>query len=200
MKKFVEEMGITGHLTVVKAYSDGSEEVVYDDPNMIVSGMGVGLSYLFTASGSDDITDYQIESFQVGVGGDTVVVTDEINQLDSPLISLAEYGEGSNLFLEEREQIVNGTPIAGQIFAKIAPSKITRVTDSSVRYTLVLDEEAANGLTRNSVEAAINEVGLFMKNPTGHPTARPILVAYRTFSDIVKTDDFSLVFRWTINF
>lgn len=200
MKKFVEEMGITGHLTIVKAFSDGSEEIVYDDPNMIVSGMGVGLSYLFTASGSDDITDYQIESFQVGVAGDTVVVSEEINQLADPLNSFSEYGEGSNLFLEERDQIVNGVNVTDQIFAKINPSRITRVTDSSVRYTLVLDEEAANGLIRSSQSASINEVGLFMKNPTASPDPKSILVAYRTFSDIVKTNDFSLVFRWTINF
>ena len=40
-----------------------------------------------------------------------------------------------------------------------------------------------------------------MKNPVG--SADPnvsLLVAYRSFSNIVKTNDFSLIFRWTINF
>jgi hypothetical protein len=63
----------------------------------------------------------------------------------------------------------------------------------AAKYTLVLDEDACNDLT-------LNEVGLFMKNPTGAETNKSILVAYRHFSDIAKTRDFSLIFRWTIHF
>ena len=44
MKNFTDELGINGHLTIIKRYSDGQEEVVLDDSNVIVSGMGVGLS------------------------------------------------------------------------------------------------------------------------------------------------------------
>ena len=69
MKNFTEDLGITGHLKIIKKMSTGEEEVLLDDPNIIVSGMGVGLSYLFTASGSDSILDYQIERFQVGISG-----------------------------------------------------------------------------------------------------------------------------------
>ena len=69
MMNFMEEVGITGHLTIVKKYKDGEEEVVFDDHNIIVSGLGVGLSYLFTGSGSNTIVDYQIERFQLGVSG-----------------------------------------------------------------------------------------------------------------------------------
>ena len=65
MKKFTEEVDITGHLTIIKKYNDGQEEVVFDDHNIIVSGMGVALSYLFTASGSNTILDYQIDRFQL---------------------------------------------------------------------------------------------------------------------------------------
>jgi len=88
----------------------------------------------------------------------------------------------------------------GRVFAEIPASKVTRINESSVRYTLVVDEEAANGIQRGSQDAGINEIGMFMKNPTGSADDRPILVCYRTFSDIVKTNDFSLIFRWTINF
>ena len=52
MKNFAENMGINGHLSIVRRWNDGQEEVLLDDSNIIVSGMGVGLSYLFTASGS----------------------------------------------------------------------------------------------------------------------------------------------------
>ena len=69
MKNFTEELGINGHLTIIKQYNDGQEEVVFDDHNIIVSGMGVGLSYMFTGSGSNSVLDYQIDRFQVGVSG-----------------------------------------------------------------------------------------------------------------------------------
>lgn len=196
---FVEDLNIKGHLTISKRDKQGEEEVVFDDHNIIVSGMGVGLSYLFTASGSDTVTDYQIDRVQIGVGGPPAQVTAGINELLGSLTSVDEYGTGSNLNIEEREQIVGGVLSDPRPFALIPASKWSRVGDSSVRYTIVIDEEACNDLTRLGSAAALNEIGLFMKNPTGYQDARPILVAYRTFSDIVKTSDFSLIFRWTIN-
>ena len=67
MKNFIEEVGITGHLTISKQDKEsGEEEVLFDDHNIIVSGMGVGLSYLFTGSGSNSIVDYQIDRYQLG--------------------------------------------------------------------------------------------------------------------------------------
>ena len=202
MKNFTEDLGITGHLTIIKKMNTGEEEVLLDDPNIIVSGMGVGLSYLFTASGSDSVLDYQIDRFQVGISGPPAGgVTSAIYELSGALSSTDEYGAGSNLFTEVQDQITNGTLTLNSTFALIPASKITRVGESSVRYTLVIDEEACNGITRNTQSRAINEVGLFMKNPTGAtPDPNPILVAYRTFSDIIKTNDFSLIFRWTLNF
>ena len=52
MKNFSEDLGITGHLSITRRWNTGQEEVLLDDHNVIVSGMGVGLSYLFTGSGS----------------------------------------------------------------------------------------------------------------------------------------------------
>ena len=159
--------------------------------------MGLSLSYLFTASGSLSILDYQIDRFQVGTSGNSLLEVSSTYQLSSPLSNTSDYGTNSNLFLETTTQIANGVDVTGQVFALIPQSKITRINDNSVRYTLVLDEDAVNNLSNES----INEIGLFMKNPTGHPTInKPILVAYRSFSDIAKTSDFSLIFRWTINF
>ena len=193
MKNFIEELGITGHLQIAKSYSDGSEEIVFDDHNIIVSGMGVGLSYLFSTIGSNSILDYQIDRFQVGVSGGPALEVSSTSELSGALASIAEYGTNSNLFLESATQIVNGVDQNNRIFALIPQSKITRINDNSVRYTLVLDEDACNNQT-------LNEVGLFIKNPTGSPVNKSILAAYRYFSDLAKTDDFSLIFRWTINF
>ena len=199
MKNFTEELGINGHLTIIKRYTDGQEEVVFDDHNIIVSGMGVGLTYMFTGSGSNSVLDYQIDRFQVGVSGPPAGgVTSSIYQLSGPCTE-AEYGTGSNLFIAERSQITNTTNTTLPA-ALIPANKRTKIGDSSVRYTLVVDEEACNSLTRDSSPANVNEVGLLMKNPTGSTNDKPILVAYRTFSNIRKTSDFSLIFRWTLNF
>jgi len=200
MKNFVDDMGINGHLTIIRRWNTGQEEVLLDDSNIIVSGMGVGLSYLFTGSGSDSVLDYQIDRFQVGVSGPpTGGVTSSIYELSGQLTN-TEYGAGSNLFISVNGQLTNGSLTTDRAFALIPKNKITRIGDSSVRYTLVLDEEACNDLTRDGNDANINEVGMFMKNPTGNTTDRSILVCYRTFSNIRKTNDFSLIFRWTLNF
>ena len=199
MKNFAEDMGINGHLTIIRQWKDGQEEVLLDDSNIIVSGMGVGLSYLFTGSGSDSILDYQIDRFQVGVSGPPAGgVVSSIYELSGPLGD--EYGDGSNLFTSEETQITGNSLTSGRTFARIPANKITRIGDSSVRYTIVLDEEACNNLTRDGLDASINEIGMFMKNPTGYSDDRSLLVCYRIFSDIRKTNDFSLIFRWTLNF
>lgn len=191
---------ITGHLKIIKRMKDGSEEVLLDDSNMIVSGMGVGLAYMFTGSGSQSILDYQIDRFQVGVSGPPAGgVTSAISQLSGALTSVEEYGSNSNLFVDIRNQLV-GDSLISKPAALIPKHKITKIGKSSVRYTIVLDEEACNNLTRDGNAANINEIGMLMKNPTGYSSPRPILVCYRTFSNIRKTSDFSLIFRWTLNF
>ena len=199
MRNFTEELGINGHLTIIKKFNDGQEEIVFDDHNIIVSGMGVGLTYMFTGSGSNSVLDYQIDRFQVGVSGPpTGGEVSSIYQL-SGAATLAEYGAGSNLFIAVKDQMTN-TTLTSNAAALVPANKITKIADASVRYTLVVDEEACNNITRDSNDMNINEVGLLMKNPTGATDDRPILVAYRTFSNIRKTNDFSLIFRWTLNF
>jgi len=206
MRNFTEELGINGYLTIIKKFKDGTEETIFDDHNIIVSGMGVGLSYMFNGSGSTTVLDYQIERFQLGTSGkdgttpDNVIETSAIYSLSGALSSIAQYGAGSNFYIEDATQIKNGVNALNQFFPLISASKITRVGDTSVRYTLVVDEEACNNLTRDTNEANLNEVGLFIKNPQGAGINTSLLAAYRTFSNIYKTSDFSLIFRWTLNF
>jgi hypothetical protein len=202
MKNFTEEVGINGHLTIIKQFTDGEQEVVFDDHNIIVSGMGQGLAYLFNASGSQNILDYQIDRFQLGVSGLTANEVSSTYELSGPLSSLANYGTGSNLFIQNTDMITGLALNTGDNFyALIQPSKITKIGETSVRYTLVVDEEACNGLKAHQGEDAnLSEVGIFFKNPAGRSKDASLLAAYRVFTPIFKTSDFSLIFRWTINF
>jgi hypothetical protein len=200
MKNFTERLGITGHLTIIKKHKNGKEEILLDDHNVIVSGMGVGLSYLFTASGSDTITDYQIDRFQLGASGNTALEVSTTSYLSGALGPL-QYGEDSNLYIKQNTQINGPNDVLLRTFAMIPANKITKIGDASVRYTLVVDEEACNNLVgQHDEDEYLREIGLFMGNPRGSVVDASILVAYRAFSEIRKTSDFSLIFRWTLNF
>ena len=212
-----ENLNVSGHLEIYKVYDDGNEELVFDEANTITSGMGVGLSYFFTGSGSKNIMDYQIDRFQIGVSGPNPTdPASSIFALSGALETLEAYGgTSSKLILEEHKQVLD-TAIdvspTNKVFAVIPAKHVSRLSDTGVRYMLVLDEEACISADVGTVgstvdvvagpgKGALNEVALFMKNPMARVGDNAsIMVAYRTFSDIVKTNDFSLVFRWNINF
>ena len=163
--------------------------------------MGVGLSHLFAASGSNRITDYQIDRFQIGVSGDLSKQAYSTFELVSPLSSTAEYttSNAGEVFVVSANQIRNGVLNATPyFFGKIPFSKVTRIDDNSVRYTIVIDKQSCNNLRTSTTY--LNEIGLFMKNPRGAAPDGSILVAYRYFSNIRKTSDFALIFRWTLSF
>lgn len=197
----MEDLDIKGHLTISKIYRNGNEEVIFDDHNIIVSGMGVALAHLFALSGSDSILDYQIDRFQVGVSGGTALELSSTNALSGPLISFAEYGIDSNTLAASAYQILNNSIVNVTKFYGLIPQQnITRIDANTVRYTIVLDEDSCNNIQRGGANKPLNEVGLFIKNIKNNLIDAPILVAYRYFNDIQKTSDFSLVFRWSINF
>ena len=201
MFNFFEDLNIKGHLQICKLDDAGNEEVIFDDKNIIVSGMGVGLAHLFAASGSNRITDYQIDRYQIGVAGSLARQVSSTFELASPLSSMNEYttNNSGEVIVVSANQIRNGTlNSTSYYFGKIPFSKITRIDDNSVRYTIVIDKQSCNNL--RTATTYLNEIGLFMKNPRGGSPDGSILVAYRYFSDIRKTTDFALVFRWTLSF
>lgn len=198
-----DNIKVAGHLTINKVFKDGSEELVFDDKNVIVSGFGWSLAALFTGLGSTNILDYQIDRFQLGVSGSNANQVSSTYQLSGPLSSITEYignGVDSNLHSFLFTQYLTGVATQPNVpFAKIPASKITKIDDRSVRYTILVDEDSCNNISRNGVEKYLNEIGLFIKNPYSSLNAS-VLVAYRYFSEIRKTDDFGLIFRWTITF
>ena len=200
-----DNLGMKGHLSISKIFKDGTEELVFDDKNVIVSGFGWSLAYLFSRTGSDRITDFQIDRFQVGVSGHQGNQVSSTYELSGPLSSVAEYvGDGvdSNVYSFEAYQWKNGVAVNSPtpIYGKIPSSKISKIDDRSVRYTILLDEDSCNGLTRDGSDAYLNEIGLFVKNPQADNPECSVLAAYRYFSEIRKTEDFGLIFRWTISF
>lgn len=199
----IEQLGIKGHLTISKLFHDGNEEVVFDDPNIIVSGMGVALSHLFSLSGSTSIVDYQIDRFQLGISGGPELQVSSTYQLSSALTSSTEYtGTNGNVISVSGHIIKNNTIVTTPVswFGIIPPHNITRIDSTTVRYTIFIDDDSCNGLTRNSSDVYLSEIGLFIRNIKNNNPEAPILVAYRSFSKIRKTSDFGLIFRWSINF
>jgi hypothetical protein len=199
----MESLDIKGHLIITKVYNSGNKEVIFDDHNIIVSGMGVSLAHLFALSGSDSILDYQIDRFQIGISGSPALEVSSTNQLSGPLSSFAEYGIDGDILQTSAYQVINNSIVSVPRYYGIIPQQnITRIDANTVRYTIVLDENSCNGedITRGGSQKYLNEVGLFVKNIKNNVTDAPILVAYRHFDDILKTSDFSLVFRWSINF
>ena len=202
IKSLTSQLGIKGHLTVHKVV-EGQEELVYDEDNVIVSGFGWALAHLYGRVGSDTITDYQIDRVKLGVSGSTGLQVSSTTDLAGPLSSLTEYvgANDSNLEVVSGYRWANDVATTtGEWYAKIPFSKVTKVDDRTVRYTIFIDEDSCNGLSRDGADANLNEIGLYIKNPKANATETSVLAAYRYFSNIRKTSDFALVFRWTISF
>lgn len=186
-------LDVSGHLTIVKVFKDGTEEVVYDDHNVITSGMGVGLSLLFAGQGSS-VEDYQIRYFQVGSGALAAEPDYTKYKLEAPLETASLYG-GAVTSSHKRMEPDGTASTDAELFAYIPDNIIKKSSPTSVTYFLYLTEEA-------QIPESIDEIGLFMNNPTATLVSdkRSPLVAYRKFTEIEKTNSFSLVFKWKLSF
>ena len=194
----------SGHLEIWKIINDGTEELIFDEANTITSGMGVGLGMLYAGSGADNITDFQIRYFQLGTSGQSVIDNYGVSQfsLVSALgqLNKDDYGAATPLPIYPHELMnFDGDRKADSegsftwLFPLVSDNSIKRVDLNSVTYIIYVDQNTCN-------DQILNEVGLFMKNPLGRSVQRSNLVAYRPFINISKTSDFSLLFKWTLNF
>lgn len=194
-----------GEIEIWKQYADGEMELHYEDHNVITSGLGLGFAYLYAGSGAvTTIENFQITNFQVGAKGSFDDYGSSTNGLAGPL-SGNSYA-GGELVLEEGN-ILKSTAVttddAGDLFkfVRIPYSNIHKITPTSVRYTLVVDQNSCNNLQHsNSTNMLLNEVGLFMRNPNGFEIPARLIAAYRPFSPIYKTNNFALIFKWTLRF
>jgi hypothetical protein len=181
-----------GYLEIYKLYPSGKEEMVFSEKNTITSGMGIGLSRMFSASSNQPITDFQIRFFQVGYESPDYSVS--TNKLSSAL-EINDYGASPDVITSTLNQYAGTTLLTNKAFVEIPFNLIKRVNKNSVQFSLFLGQNTANDLP-----TTLKEIGLFMKNPLQLSPIAPILVAYKTFPEIDKTSEFSLIFRWTLTF
>jgi hypothetical protein len=181
-----------GHLEIIKIWNSGEEEIVFSEKNTIVSGMGVGLALMFAGSGSQSIKDYQITRFQLGTSTHASYGTSTY-ELASAL-SLNNYGASPDIRVSSLSQMINGNVVTSKAFGVIPFNLIRKVDKTSVQFGIFIGPNTAN------LASTLKEIGLFMNNPFNYSTPTPILVAYKQFSPILKTDQFSLLFKWTIIF
>jgi hypothetical protein len=196
---FNEKTSPKGHLEIWKQYADGTKELHYSDDNVICSGMGWTLSEFFTAPLQEPIDKYQLTYFQVGISGSSALQVSSTGELSANL-TLDQYGTGY-LDLSQHTLWNNGTTTPGEVFGVIPYAYIRKITDTKVLYQIVLDQASCN-IGEDPGGIPLNEIGLFAKNPF-HGTVSPeqsVLVAYRYFKPIYKTDAITLIFRWSIDF
>jgi hypothetical protein len=201
-----------GHVTVCKVYKDGTEEIVVDESNMITAGLHDAFLDILHQAGSPFAEDYRPRYYQFGTGTNTLPSDDTSSiffGLSSPL-TWSEYGSDSDMKLQERYRVF---PVSGssqvqfedptfsaisysgtdEYFAEVGGEYSTRIFYDSFEAILTLDTNSGNGET-------ISEAGLFAKNPKGYAQDSPYLMAYKSFSGISKTSDFSLIIRWNIGY
>ena len=175
-----------GEIEIVKIYDDGREELHYKDSNVIVSGLGVGLSRLFSGEGSDKVEDYQLLYYQLGVSGSSDLQVSTTYALGSSL-PLCDYTELTlpSLVVTEN-QIKNDYIFGDQAFGKLY---LPVLDGSSIKFNIIVDKLLANNLKLDRKDLYLNEVGLFMADPLGDTVRTTNIQYYKgTTSNDVKHD------------
>ena len=216
---------LKGHVTICKVYSDGRRETVLDKHNLITTGLGSSFLDIQTQVGSTYLNDFGPHYFQVGTSAIGYAdagreASSTFYQLSAPL-EWSGYGLDTDLDIVKRyrgfyassvdptrddpktqgvELLLTSATMSGLFFSgtdgyfsKIKEGRITKFFIDSFESEIILDEKTANGKD-------ITEVGLFAKNPKGFKEDSPVLMAYRSFAALSKTEDFSLVIHWSIGF
>jgi hypothetical protein len=181
-----------GHLEVWKLFPDGTEELHFEEDNVVCSGMGASLALAFGASATSDLRNFQITLFQVGTNGDSPFDY-QVSSNARLGAAVAKSAYGDSLETVAQSLVASGIEYRDQAFGIISNAYIDKVTDTKVRWRIILDENTCNS-------EVLNEIGIFSRNPHQTTIGKSYLCAYRKYNDITKTSDFILDFRWTIEF
>lgn len=193
-----------GIVKIKKVYSDGKEELVAYDENVISINLARSFVNLFTNNTPSDTTNLLTGYFQAGRGSHTIpedpVLRKRIFSLDSPF-GEADYGVSTTSQLDVHDQVYipnfstsKGASVLKGTFVELGDSFSTRVGEDSVYYRLNIGETTANG-------ESIKEFGLFSRNPNNFKNTRSSLIAYKALDEAIeKSDLFSVVIDWQIKF
>ena len=193
-----------GRVVVYKSQDDKVEKI-FESNNIVTIGFGVNLSNFFTSDSRAKIENIIPQYCQVGTGvvnylADTSEFNNYFYQLNSPL-SKASYGRNlrrkivtlpqitdiGNVDSLEKSTYSEGTGS----FLQIPKSAITIKKDNGINVRIVLDKTLCNGNT-------LREIGLFTGSLSADGTNKLLLSCYKQFPPIAKTNEFSLIFEWTI--
>lgn len=210
---------LRGHITICKVYSDGTEDTIVDRANLITAGLGSSFIDIQRGQGSENVDGFSPYYFQVGTSSmdyDTTVATSSyFYQLSTPF-SWDDYGDDTDFIVESKYRGFNAATDDGgstytellftsavlssivfsgtdEYFSKVKEGRLSKFFMDSFESEIVLDEKTGNG-------KEISEIGLFAKNPKGFKEDSPLLMAYRSFTPVAKTSEFSLVVHWSVGF
>ena len=210
---------LRGHITICKVYSDGTEDTIVDRANLVTAGLGSSFIDIQRGQGSENVDGFSPYYFQVGtssMGYDTTVATSSyFYQLSTPF-SWDDYGDDTDFIVESKYRGFNATTDDGgstytellftsaalssiafsgtdEYFSTVKEGRLSKFFMDSFESEIVLDEKTGNG-------KEISEIGLFAKNPKGFKEDSPLLMAYRSFTPVTKTSEFSLVVHWSVGF
>ena len=210
---------LRGHITICKVYSDGTEDTIIDRANLVTAGLGSSFIDIQRGQGSENVDGFSPYYFQVGTSSmdyDTTVATSSyFYQLSTPF-SWDDYGDDTDFIVESKYRGFNASTDDGgstytellfssaalssiafsgtdEYFSTVKEGRLSKFFMDSFESEIVLDEKTGNG-------KEISEIGLFAKNPKGFKEDSPLLMAYRSFTPVTKTSEFSLVVHWSVGF
>ena len=157
---------ISGHVTITKKFVDNRpDEVVVDDDNIITIGLATLLADVMEGAYDPSYTpeDIILGWLQLGTSAQDNWATKYLYELSSPA-TIPDYGDHTNLHLEEFDQLIYEDPI-NQIgvsskentfidLRKPDNAHVTKMSDSTVCFTVIIDENTL----KDNVKAGIESV------------------------------------------
>lgn len=170
--KIKEKTELNGYLSIYKKFPNGSRDyIIKDDPNVITyDSRRAHLLYLYDY---DNAPRDELSYFKVGTGG-----------------AVGDDSQGNN-----NVKVITPDPSRNDLFAPILMSRndmtlvpsdpVTKPSEVYLQILFELTQDEANGLK-------INECGIFKTSDN--------MFNHKTFTNIEKSDAFSLIFDWKLRY
>ena len=194
----VEFAPVNGNLTVLKKFNDGSEEVVFNDPNTITDFGRESFTRLIStnyASGLD-VNDTRPSGIVLGSG--TIA---EGSRPSATNLSAEITASGGGETLSSFWWKSSSTGTGSELFDN---SDITVVNGQDLQIETTLSDEVWLPGGSSYATSNVSEAGLFSYNNAAASPHTGRMIAYKVFPSALTYNpaetNFSLLFRWTISF